>query len=111
MAGREELFGAFQPSSTAGHRFNMLMSEHESIRNSDEALDATLDIGMAASDRLFAQSSGLAHSNAHLQTILSILPGARFFATKIQVNRKCGRLVLGSLIGSIMFFFVWYLFG
>jgi hypothetical protein len=96
MSGRDDLFGSFQPSSGADHQFGMLISEHESIRNSEEAIDTTLEVGLAASDRLFAQSLGLSRSNANLQTLIGTLPGARFFATKIQVKRKCDRLILGS---------------
>jgi hypothetical protein len=99
MSGRDKLFGSFSPSSAADQRFNMLMSEHISIQNSEAALDATLEVGAVASDRLFAQSSAIGRSNANLQMLIGTLPGSRFLAT-----RKSDRLILGSLIGSMMVF-------
>jgi len=103
----------YQPfsASRAADRFDILMSEAQSIRNTNDMIDETIQVGVAASERLLTQGARIGQSNTTLQQMIGNLPGIRYVGGLIEVKRKRDRLILGSLIGFLMFFFVWYLFG
>lgn len=109
---RAELFrGAEERTPFLNNRMDMLLSENRSIQNSASAVAKTLEVGIAARERLLEQEAALARSNNKLEQMIGQVPFVGQLASKIEVKRKKDRLILGGLIGFLMFFCVWYLFG
>lgn len=111
-AKRAELFRGHQSGSPfLDNRMEMLLAENQSIQNSTSAIDQTLEVGIATRERMLQQEAILAKSNSQLGRMIAQVPVVGQLASKIQVKRKRDRLILGGLIGFLMFFCVWYLFG
>jgi hypothetical protein len=91
MSGREELFGAF--GERTDDRLDALMGEHQSMRQSADALDETLEFGMAASERLLVQRAVIGRSSPQLETMIGRMPGIRGLAGTVEVKRKRDRLL------------------
>jgi Golgi SNAP receptor complex protein 1 len=108
---RTELFRGSQPRPSLDSRFDILAAEHESIRASSDMLDNALELGLSTNERLAKQGQMIAHSTSNLQQLAAKVPIIGALTGKIDVKRKRDRMILGSLIGVLGFFFVWYLFG
>lgn len=106
---RKELFGNANP--LANDAMDLLTNENQSLLNSHKDIDDTIDTGTEALERIQRQQRTLAGTNRSLNQIISKVPVIGDLSSKISVKRKRDRLILGGLIGFLMFFCVWYLFG
>ncbi|OHS99085.1 Golgi SNAP receptor complex member 1-like protein [Tritrichomonas foetus] len=93
------------------NRTDILIKESQSLRNSSQMVDDAIETGIAVNERLFNQMSTMSNSNQTFQAVIGKIPYIGDLTNKIQVKRKRDRMILGSLIGFLMFFCVWYLFG
>lgn len=87
------------------------IKESQSLRSSLDTTEQTIGLAVEANQRMGAQRGRLSSSRARLSDIISTVPVIGELSSKIQVRRKRDRLILGGLIGALMFFCVWYVFG
>lgn len=90
---------------------DILIKESQSLRNSSQLADNAIETSIAVNERIMAQMNTMDHSSNTYQSIINKVPLIGTMTSKIQIKRKKDRLILGSLIGFLMFFCVWYLFG
>jgi Golgi SNAP receptor complex protein 1 len=108
-AQRDDLFrGSF---SVTQDPLALLAAETSSIRESSDLVDSTLELANATTHKIRSQTTMMNNSNNNLQKYVAAVPIIGGLVKKIDVKRKRDRLVLGGLIGVLMFFCVWYLFG
>lgn len=93
------------------NRTDILIKESQSLRNSSQMADEAIETSIAVNERIMAQMNTMNNSANTYQSIINKVPVIGSMTSKIQVKRKKDRLILGSLIGFLMFFCVWYLFG
>jgi Golgi SNAP receptor complex protein 1 len=115
MAGRSG-FGRSSHESLPSSPFlesrtDVALAANESIRRAQSLLEDTIDVGIAVQDRMASQGSLIDRSAGNVQKIIGKIPGIGNLATKIEIKRKRERLILGGIIGFLMFFCVWWLFG
>jgi Golgi SNAP receptor complex protein 1 len=115
MTGRADLFRTSHDSSPSSpffeSRTDIALAANESIRRAQSLLEETIDVGISVQDRMASQGSLIGRSADNVQKIIGKIPGIGNLANKIEVKRKRDRLILGGLIGFLMFFCVWWLFG
>jgi len=104
---------AFSPgiSPLVDSRVDTLIKENQSLKNSLYLADASIDSADQAAQAIFRQTQSLANSKSAVGSIISGIPYIGELSNKVNVKRKKDRLILGSLIGFLMFVIVWYLFG
>ena len=87
------------------------VKESQSLMYSLRKADDAIETAGLVSERLNNQMSYLRSSNDRLEQIISTVPVIGNLTSKIEIRRRRDRLILGGLIGFLMFFCVWYLFG
>ena len=92
-------------------RLEILVQENSSLTNTMKMVTEAQEQALATTQRMAQQMSILEGANQKMTTILTSVPYLGDMASKIQIKRKRDRLILGGLIGFLMFFCVWYLFG
>ncbi|EAX97703.1 hypothetical protein TVAG_280040 [Trichomonas vaginalis G3] len=99
------------PTSGSDSKLDILSKENTSLMNSIKMVDDAIGIASESNVRMTEQMNSISVANDRLTTIIQGIPYIGELAQGIQVRRKRDRLVLGGLIGFLMFFIVWYLFG
>ena len=102
---------AFQHSPSQDSRLDMLVKENASLSNTMRMVIEAQEQVIATGQRMSQQMSVLEGANDKMTSIITSVPYLGDLAKKIEVKRKRDRLILGGLIGFLMFFCVWYLFG
>lgn len=98
-------------SPLINNQTDMLIKESQSLRNSTNMTDDAIETGILVNQRLLQQMDTMTRTTNTYSSILSKVPYIGELSSKIQIKRKKDRMILGSLIGFLMFFCVWYLFG
>ena len=88
-----------------------LIKENQSLKHSLHLVDSSITTAEESAQALLRQNSVLSESKNAVFQIISGIPLIGDLTNKISVKRKKDRLILGSIIGFLMFFIVWYLFG
>lgn len=100
-----------KPLNVGDSRLEILAKENNSIMNSSRMVDDAISLSSQTMTRMDDQMRVINNANDRLTTIIQSVPYLGELAQGIQVRRKRDRLILGGLIGFLMFFIVWYLFG
>ena len=100
-----------ESSPLLDNRTDILIKENQSLVNSQRMVEEAIGTGIAVNERLIRQMETLGHSNNIFSDIATKVPLIGKLTGQIQIKRKRDRMILGSLIGFLMFFCVWYLFG
>lgn len=111
MDRRAELFRGSNFSPLTDNRMDLLMKENDSIRKSKQGIDDAMELGIATQEKMLQQRAYILGAAGRLQSIIEQVPIVGSLAGKIEVKRQRDRLILGGLIGFLMFVVVWYLFG
>ena len=102
---------AFYQNPSQDSRLEMLVKENASLTNTMRMVTEAQEQVIATGQRMAQQMSVLEGANEKMTSIITSVPYLGDLAKKIEVKRKRDRLILGGLIGFLMFFCVWYLFG
>ena len=102
---------AFENNPIQDSRLEMLMKENMSLSNTMRMVTEAQEQVLATGQRMDQQMSILEGANEKMTKIITSVPYLGDLAKKIEVKRRRDRLILGGLIGFLMFFCVWYLFG
>ena len=111
MDRRAELFRGANLSPLTDNRMDLLMKENDSIRKSKQGIDDAMELGIATQEKMLQQRAYMVGATSRLQSVIEQVPLVGTLAGKIEVKRQRDRLILGGLIGFLMFVIVWYLFG
>lgn len=101
----------FHDSGMKDSQLDNAIKESQSLRHSLETTEQTIGLAIEANERMNIQRSKLMSSENRIEEIISTVPLIGELYNKINVRRKRDRLILGGLIGFLMFFCVFYLFG
>ena len=102
---------AFDNNPSQDSRLEMLMKENMSLSNTMRMVSEAQEQALATGQRMNQQMAILEGANEKMTSIITSVPYLGDLAKKIEVKRRRDRLILGGLIGFLMFFCVWYLFG
>ena len=102
---------AFNTTNTPDSRLDTLLQENISLGQTMKMVTDAQELAAATQQRMAQQMSILESANDKMTKIITSVPYIGDLASKIEVKRKRDRLILGGLIGFLMFFCVWYLFG
>ena len=104
---REQLFAGRQSSNSV----NNSLSERMALEQTSQLIDLAFDVNMQIEHDLDKQDRTLQHAKGNLDEIIGRIPYVGELSKKIVFKKKRDRLILGTLIGFLMFVLVWYLFG
>ena len=104
---REQLFAGSQLSNSMNHS----LSERIALEQTSSLIDHAFEVNLQTQRNLDEQDRTLQHAKRNLDQIILKIPYVGDLSKKILLKRKRDRIILGSLIGFLMFVLVWYLFG
>nr|ADD38357.1 Golgi SNAP receptor complex member 1 [Lepeophtheirus salmonis] len=88
-----------------------LLMENESVRNSERLLDEQINIALDSRETLISQRQAFKAMRKKLNDISNRFPVINNLVHKINLRKKKDAVILGSVIGFCLLFFLWYMFG
>lgn len=109
-AQREKLFSG-RSMPTPKDRLTNLIEERNALQSTSNLIDQACALSAHTSNDLHSQGQTLTHAKSNVDQIIGSIPYIGELSKKVLVKKKRDRIVLGSLIGFLMFVLVWYMFG
>lgn len=97
--------------SHSGSTLDTLRSESDLLRNCRKEIGNIMEMSNESMIRIREQREKLFKTGDRLHKLVTGVPYIGDMVSKIKIKKKKDRLILSSLIGFLMFFIVWYLFG
>ena len=95
----------------SGSYLNTLRSERDILNNCKNDLKNIMQMSTESMIRIREQRGRLINSRDRIDGLISGIPYVGEVVSKVKIKKKKDRLILSTLIGFLMFFVVWYLFG
>lgn len=108
MSVRRDI-SAFQ--SEQSHAHDQRTREHEKIQNAKRATGEAISIAMSARDSLHSQRKMMGRTVHRLRAMAARFPIVNNLMGKITSKERRNQVVMSVVIGSCIFFLLWYSFG
>ncbi|XP_036392871.1 Golgi SNAP receptor complex member 1 [Megalops cyprinoides] len=115
---REDLLGSVRKdiesykssSGVNNRRTEVLLKEHEHLRNSDRLIDDTISIAMATKENMTSQRGMLKSIQSRVNTLTNRFPAINNLIQRINLRKRRDSLILGGVIGVCTILLLLYAF-
>lgn len=93
---------------SSGNRMDALLRESEHARNSERLIDEQISIAMETRDNLVFQRETIKAFQKRLNDIMTRFPVINNLVNKINVRKRRDVIIIGTVIGLCLTFFIWW---
>jgi len=97
--------------NSRGSRMDALLRESEHARNSERLIDEQINIAMETRDNLVFQRETIKAFQKKLNDLTNRFPMINNLVNKINIRKRRDVIILGTVIGLCLTFFIWWIFG
>lgn len=94
-----------------GSKMDALLRESEHARNSERLIDEQINIAMETRDNLVFQRETIKAFQKRLNDLMTRFPVINNLVSKINVRKKRDVIIIGTVIGLCLTFFIWWILG
>jgi len=94
-----------------GSRMDALLRETEHTRNSERLIDEQISIALETRENLVFQRETIKAFQKKLNDLTNKFPLINSLVNKINIRKRRDTIIIGTIIGLCLVFFIWWLFG
>jgi len=93
-----------------GSRMDALLRETEHTRNSERLIDEQINIAIETRESLIFQRETIKMFQKKINDLTNKFPVINSLVNKINIRKRRDTIIIGTVIGLCLVFFIWYLF-